>query len=86
MAAVAVTFAVAVAVTFAVAVAFTVMMVTDSAGGFESAGEVGTHSGLGIALGTNHNLYAAAVKNIHSAATHAASNDDVHTAVGQEVW
>ena len=61
------------------------MIVADRTGGLELAPQVSLYSGLCIALGTQDDLNVPLVENIHSAAAHAAADDDLCASVSQEV-
>ena len=61
------------------------VLMADGAGGDQLTLQIGLHCGGGIALYADDDLYAALVEDIHSAAAHAAGNDDLCSIIGQEV-
>ena len=61
------------------------VLMADGAGGDQLALQIGLHCGCGIALYADDDLHAALIEDIHSAAAHAAGNDDLRSVIGQEV-
>ena len=61
------------------------VLMADGAGGDQLALQIGLHCGCGIALYADDDLHAALIEDIHSAASHAAGNDDLRSVIGQEV-
>lgn len=67
------------------AFALMLMLMADGTGGFQFALEVSLHDGSGTTFRADDNLDIALVEDFDSATAHAASDDDLHTHVTQEV-
>ncbi len=61
------------------------MLMADGTGGNQVAAQIGFHGLAGIALCADDDLDAALIEDIHSAAAHAAGDDDLCAVIGEEV-